>query len=44
MNRALRALVASPRAVGIAATLASQWHAPVRKLIALAGDVDVATA
>jgi flavin-dependent dehydrogenase len=42
MNRALRALVASPRAVGVAAALASQWHAPVRRLIALAGDVDVA--
>jgi flavin-dependent dehydrogenase len=42
MNRALRALVASPRAVGMAARLASVWHAPVRTLIALAGDVEVA--
>jgi menaquinone-9 beta-reductase len=41
-NRALRALVASPRALGLAATLASQWHAPVRTLIALAGDVNIA--
>jgi flavin-dependent dehydrogenase len=42
VNRALRALVASPRAVGMAAAVASQWHAPVRTLIALAGDVNVA--
>ena len=42
MNRALRALVASPRAVDLAAAIASRWHAPVRTLIALAGDVHVA--
>jgi flavin-dependent dehydrogenase len=42
MNRALRALVASPRAVRIAAALASRWHAPVRMLVAQAGDVGVA--
>lgn len=41
-NRALRALVASPRALGMAATLARQWQAPVRTLIALAGDVGLA--
>jgi flavin-dependent dehydrogenase len=42
VNRALRSLVASPRAVEIAAALASRWHAPVRSLIALAGDVGTA--
>jgi flavin-dependent dehydrogenase len=42
MNRALRALVASPRALGVAATLASYWHAPVHRLIAMAGDVNIA--
>jgi geranylgeranyl reductase family protein len=42
MNRALRALVASPRAVGVASALASRWDAPVRKLITLAGDVHLA--
>jgi flavin-dependent dehydrogenase len=42
INRALRALVASPRAVGMAAAIASHWQAPVRTLIGLAGDVAVA--
>ena len=42
INRALRALVASPRGVGIAAAISSHWQAPVRALIALAGDVAVA--
>jgi menaquinone-9 beta-reductase len=42
LNRALRALVASPRGVGLAAAVAVQWHAPVRTLIAMAGDVSVA--
>jgi flavin-dependent dehydrogenase len=39
INRALRALVASPRAIGAAATVASYWQAPVRRLISIAGDV-----
>ena len=43
MNRVLRALVASPRALAVAAAIASRWEAPVRSLIAKAGDVDVAT-
>ena len=42
INRTLRSLVASPRAVGLAASLVSYWHAPVRTLIALAGDVGIA--
>jgi flavin-dependent dehydrogenase len=42
MNRALRALVASPRAVDLAAMIAARWQAPVRTLIALAGDVKIA--
>jgi flavin-dependent dehydrogenase len=42
MNRALRALVASPRAVDLAAALASHWHAPIRTLISFAGDVNIA--
>jgi menaquinone-9 beta-reductase len=40
LNRVLRALVASPVSVRAAACLASVWHAPVRTLIAMAGDVD----
>ena len=40
MNRALRALVASPRAVQCAAVVAARWDAPVRRLVAMAGDVD----
>lgn len=39
VNRALRALVASPRALRVAAAIADAWHAPVRRLIAIAGDV-----
>jgi menaquinone-9 beta-reductase len=39
MNRMLRAVVASPRSVRAAARVASVWHAPVRRLIAIAGDV-----
>ena len=42
MNRVLRALVASPRSVRVAASLASVWHAPVKSLISRAGDVDEA--
>jgi flavin-dependent dehydrogenase len=39
MNRVLRSLVASPRAVRAAASVASIWSTPVRTLIAMAGDV-----
>jgi flavin-dependent dehydrogenase len=42
VNRALRSLVGSPRAVGLAAKLASRWPAPVRLLINMAGDVNLA--
>lgn len=42
LNRALRALVASARGVGLAAALASRWDAPFRVLIGLAGDVHLA--
>ena len=40
VNRALRALVASPRAVRVAAAVASRWQAPVQRLVSVAGDVD----
>jgi menaquinone-9 beta-reductase len=39
LNRMLRALVASPRSVRAAASVASVWNAPVKALIAVAGDV-----
>jgi flavin-dependent dehydrogenase len=39
MNRLLRSLVASPRAVYWATTVASTWQAPIRTLISMAGDV-----
>lgn len=42
LNRALRSLVASPRAVGLAAAVASRWGLPVRFLIGVAGDVSLA--
>jgi menaquinone-9 beta-reductase len=42
VNRALRALVASPRGVAIAAGVSAHWNAPVRSLIAIAGDVQLA--
>ena len=42
MNRALRTLVASPRAVSLAATVAAHWAAPVQWLIGMAGDVPLA--
>jgi flavin-dependent dehydrogenase len=41
LNRGLRALAGSPRAVAIAATVAKQWQAPVRTLVHLAGDVSL---
>lgn len=44
VNRALRALVASPRGVALAARLADVWSAPVRLLVSVAGDVSIATA
>ena len=39
LNRLLRTLVASPRAVSLAASISAGWNAPVRALIAIAGDV-----
>jgi len=40
VNRGLRALVASPRAVGVATQVARGWKAPVRMLVRIAGDID----
>ena len=42
LNRGLRLLVGSPRAVGVATTVSTFWDAPIRLLIALAGDVPLA--
>lgn len=42
VNRALRALVASPRGVALAARVSAHWPGPVRSLIAIAGDVRLA--
>jgi flavin-dependent dehydrogenase len=42
VNRALRALVASPGSVRIAAAISSCWGLPVRYLISVAGDVPLA--
>jgi flavin-dependent dehydrogenase len=42
VNRALRSLVASPRGVQLAAAVAARWSTPVRFLIGVAGDVDLA--
>jgi flavin-dependent dehydrogenase len=42
INRALRALVGSPRALGVAARVARRWPAPVEYLVGLAGDVRLA--
>jgi geranylgeranyl reductase family protein len=39
LNRGLRTLVNSPRAVGAAARIAQQWRAPVRLLVRVAGDL-----
>jgi flavin-dependent dehydrogenase len=44
LNRALRTMVGSPRAVQAAACIARVWRAPVEHLVALAGDVGVAAA
>jgi flavin-dependent dehydrogenase len=42
VNRALRALVGSPRGVDLAARIAAHWQAPVRYLVAVAGDIALA--
>jgi geranylgeranyl reductase family protein len=42
VNRALRSLVGSPRAVRVAAGLTSIWQAPVCMLVGIAGDVSLA--
>ena len=42
VNRVLRSLVASPRGVAVAASVAARWAAPVRVLIGIAGDVHLA--
>jgi len=42
INRALRLMVGSPRAVGCAALVSNWWSAPVEYLIHLAGDVALA--
>jgi geranylgeranyl reductase family protein len=41
INRGLRTLVNSPRAVGVAARVAKRWSSPVRLLVRLAGDVNL---
>ncbi len=42
VNRALRAIVASPHGVRVASALASWWRMPIQTLITIAGDVAVA--
>lgn len=42
VNRALRLLVGSPASVTLASTVARVWGAPVRGVVALAGDVALA--
>jgi flavin-dependent dehydrogenase len=42
VNRALRAMVASPGAVGLASLVSNWWSGPVEYLIQLAGDVGLA--
>jgi flavin-dependent dehydrogenase len=42
INRALRLMVGSPGAVGLAAFISAWWPAPVEYLIQLAGDVSLA--
>jgi flavin-dependent dehydrogenase len=42
INRALRMMVGSPGAVGLASLVSAWWSAPVEFLIQLAGDVSVA--
>jgi flavin-dependent dehydrogenase len=43
VNRTLRSLAASPRALRVAAAVASRWSAPVSKLVFTAGDCDLVT-
>ena len=42
INRFLRALVGSPRALSCAALASRAWSAPVEHLVGIAGDVDLA--
>jgi flavin-dependent dehydrogenase len=42
INRALRALVGSPRALDLAAIVSRRWAAPVEYLIGVAGDIPLA--
>lgn len=42
LNRALRALVGSPRALSCAALASRAWSAPVERLVGVAGDVALA--
>jgi flavin-dependent dehydrogenase len=42
INRALRALVGSPSGVALAAHVAAVWDLPIRRLVAIAGDVRLA--
>lgn len=42
INRALRLMVGSPRALGLAAVASTWWSAPVESLIQIAGDVGLA--
>jgi len=42
INRALRSLVGSPRALDLAALVARRWSAPVEYLIGVAGDIRLA--
>jgi flavin-dependent dehydrogenase len=42
INRVLRRLIGSPAGVNAAASIAARWDMPVRYLIGIAGDVDVA--
>jgi flavin-dependent dehydrogenase len=44
VNRVLRSIVGSPRAVELAASVSSRWDTPVRLLVGIAGDVHLATA
>jgi flavin-dependent dehydrogenase len=41
LNRALRALAGSPPSLAVAAGVAKRWHAPVRALVHLAGDISL---
>jgi len=44
INRALRSLAGSPRALALASLAAARWTAPVQYLIGVAGDVDLVPA